>query len=329
MKPSAITATLEALHKIPTPVYLWGPPGTGKSSLIRQYAARHGKLWDVRAALLEAVDLRGLPIIDGSRSHAVWLPPNFLPKQGETGVLFLDELAQAPVAVHSACLSLCLDRRIGEYVLPDGVKVVAASNRIEDRAGANRVNTALSARFLHLDLEVSVEDWVEWAMEEGLDSDVISFVNFKGGAALHNFNAAERQSPNPRSWEFVSKALPHIPEGCEFAVVQGYVGSAAGEFLAFRRHAQSLPDPMGMLNNPHKCKIPSEPSVIHALIGRLLDCYRNEPKVSDGLFTIFERLEPEFGFVGFRGASQIRKEAVMHPICHKWWQKNIELTKKK
>jgi MoxR-like ATPase len=157
VRPTDVTNALAALVPTRRPIYLWGPPGVGKSSLVKQ-AAESLKLdlIDVRATLLDPVDLRGLPRIDGE--SAVWLPPAFLPRFGE-GVLFLDELAQAAPLVQSACLQLTLDRRIGKYELPDGWSVIAASNRSEDRAGTHRLISPLLNRFVHLDLEVSAEDW--------------------------------------------------------------------------------------------------------------------------------------------------------------------------
>src|SRR4051812_42535641 len=93
MRPSDVTKALAALIPTRRPVYLWGSPGVGKSSLVRQAAENLMlDLVDVRATLLDPVDLRGLPRLDGDT--AVWLPPAFLPQTGD-GVLFLDELAQA------------------------------------------------------------------------------------------------------------------------------------------------------------------------------------------------------------------------------------------
>src|SRR5947208_2825514 len=109
------------------------PPGCGKSSVVRQAADQLGlDLIDLRVTLLDPVDLRGLPRL--TDDAAVWVPPAFLPRGG-SGVLFLDELAQAPPLVQAACLQLTLDRRLGEYALPGGWAVVAAGNRAGDRAG--------------------------------------------------------------------------------------------------------------------------------------------------------------------------------------------------
>ena len=96
-----------------------------------------------------------------AKGRAEWCPPAFLPRTGD-GVLFLDELAQAPPLVQAACLQLVLDRRLGEYELPAGWAVMAASNRQEDRAGTHRLISPLLNRFVHLDLEVSLDDWQAW-----------------------------------------------------------------------------------------------------------------------------------------------------------------------
>src|SRR4051794_8224774 len=107
MRPTDVSKALATLIPTRRPIYLWGPPGCAKSSLVRQAAASLNlALVDVRATLLDPVDLRGLPRV--ARDTAVWCPPAFLPKGGE-GVLFLDELAQAAPLVQAACLQLTLD----------------------------------------------------------------------------------------------------------------------------------------------------------------------------------------------------------------------------
>src|SRR4029079_16077237 len=173
MKTSEVARALAALVPTGRPVYLWGPPGCGKSSVVRQAATALGlDLVDVRATLLDPVDLRGLPRV--SKDTAVWCPPAFLPRSG-TGLLFLDELAQAAPMVQAACLQLTLDRRIGEYELPSGWSVIAASNRAEDRAGTHRLITPLLNRFVHVDLDVSADDWQAWAVAAGVAPEVRAF----------------------------------------------------------------------------------------------------------------------------------------------------------
>src|SRR4051794_31474279 len=242
MRPTDITRALAALIPTRRPIYLWGSPGVGKSSLVRQAAESLSlDLVDVRATLLDPVDLRGLPRIDGDT--AIWLPPAFLPRFGE-GVLFLDELAQAAPLVQSACLQLTLDRRIGEYELPNGWSVVAASNRSEDRAGTHRLISPLLNRFVHLDLEVSPEDWQRWAVTAGVAPEVRAFLQYRP-ALLAQFDpsANPRAFPTPRSWQFVSDVLPRTADDLLHPVVAGCVGDgAAAEFLGFLRLYRELPD---------------------------------------------------------------------------------------
>jgi MoxR-like ATPase len=169
MKPSRLRGVLQTLLTQRWPAFVWGPPGTGKSSIVREVAdSAKLPVIDLRASLLDPTDLRGIPAIDGGR--AVWCPPSFLPRPNDTpGVLFLDEINAAPPLVQASLYQLVLDRRVGEYELPKGWWIVAAGNRQQDRAVTFRMSSALANRFVHVSLEVDVDDWRAWAIEKALD----------------------------------------------------------------------------------------------------------------------------------------------------------------
>ena len=153
MTSAQIITTLHTLLTIKQPVFLWGAPGVGKSQVVAQVAEeRNLALRDIRAVLLDPVDLRGLPRIT-AEGLSVWCPPGFLPgaNDPEEGILFLDELNAAPPLVQAACYQLILDRRIGEYKLPDGWSIIAAGNREKDKAVTHRMPSALANRMVHLD----------------------------------------------------------------------------------------------------------------------------------------------------------------------------------
>lgn len=117
MKPSAIVRSLQCLLDAQRPTFIWGPPGIGKSDLVRQVAdLRKVLLRDLRVILLDAVDLRGLPHLADGQTR--WAIPDFLPRDGE-GILFLDELNAAPALVQAACYQLVLDRKLGDYTVPE------------------------------------------------------------------------------------------------------------------------------------------------------------------------------------------------------------------
>jgi hypothetical protein len=88
--------------------------------------------------LRDPVDARGVPDVRDGLTH--WNPPAELPRSGK-GIFFLDEVGQAPSAMQQVCGQIALERRCGDYVLPEGWYVVAASNRLEDRAGTLRAPT--------------------------------------------------------------------------------------------------------------------------------------------------------------------------------------------
>jgi hypothetical protein len=205
MKPSEISSSLQLLSRIQKPAFLWGPPGAGKSQVVAQVAAALSiRLIDIRAVLLDPVDLRGLPTVEHGK--AAWAIPAFLPEDG-AGILFLDELNAAPPLVQAACYQLVLDRALGDYRLPDGWTVFAAGNREGDRAVTSRMSSALANRFVHLPFEPDLDDWSCWAMGPGdLRPEVVAFLRWRP-ELLHRFDPAEKAFPSPRAWASVSHIL--------------------------------------------------------------------------------------------------------------------------
>ena len=147
MKPSRVSETIDQLFATRWAIFLWGPPGAGKSSIVREAAGkRQIPLVDIRAALLDPTDIRGIPAVVGGT--AIWCPPSFLPTaDSKPGILFLDELSAAPPLVQASLYQLVLDRRVGEYQLPEGWRIIAAGNRAADRSVSYRMPAALANRF--------------------------------------------------------------------------------------------------------------------------------------------------------------------------------------
>ena len=149
MRASKLTNTLIALIEQKVPAFLWGAPGIGKSSIVKQIAQSNEiDFIDLRLALMDPTDLKGIPFYDKESHTALWAPPAFLPKSGE-GILFLDELNSAAPSVQASAYQLILDRRVGEYELPDGWAIVAAGNRESDRGVTYRMPSPL-AHILYL-----------------------------------------------------------------------------------------------------------------------------------------------------------------------------------
>jgi len=269
MKPSKIKEALRICIKAMQPTFIWGPPGVGKSQVVAQVAKEIGhKLTDIRTVLLDPVDLRGLPTVENG--VAKWCPPDFLPKKGKWIVL-LDELNAAPPLVQAACYQLVLDRKIGEYTLPKDCVVIAAGNRETDRAVTSRMPSPLANRFLHLNFEADLEDWVEWALDKEIMTEIIAFLRFRP-ELLINFDPTrnEKAFPTPRSWEFTSNILSANGSDIEYDLVAGIVGEgAATELMGFLKIIRNLPDIDMILMSPAKAAVPDNPAVLYAICGAL------------------------------------------------------------
>lgn len=323
MKPTDLVAAMKALLPTRRPTYIWGPPGIGKSSIIKQAAASLDlPVIDIRAVLLDPVDLRGLPVVKDGRVQ--WCPPAFFPKGGQ-GVLFFDELAQAPPLTQAGLLQIILERQCGEYELPEGWLTVAASNRTEDRAGTHRLITPLLNRFIHLDLEVSLDDWQAWALEVGISPKVRSFLKWKP-AGLFAFDPSrnERAFATPRSWEFVSDVVEATPEELLHPVVAGIVGEGmAVEFCAFQRLFGSLPDMDQVLANPKTCTMPTQADVLYALTGALVEkCRKATAEKLTAAMHFIIRMPAEFSVLAFRDLSSLHNTLFQMPVASEWLRKN-------
>lgn len=275
---SEATKTLATIieRKIMTSVMIWGPPGIGKSSIVHSIAKRNDmSTVDLRLCQLAPTDLRGLPFVDNCGTSR-FAPPSFLPVEGN-GILFLDEINLASQAIQNVAMQLVLDRRVGDYALPDGWFVIAAGNRVEDRAAVSQMPAPLTNRFLHLTLRPDLNSWKEYAIGAEVSEKIISFLNFRPDL-LHSFNKNAIAWPSPRTWDFASRLLS-AGLGIESAVGDG----AAAEFNSFLRLYDTLPDISSILSGQMNISVPKEPSLMFAVIGALASKAETPQQFLNGL----------------------------------------------
>ncbi|MES9939918.1 MAG: AAA family ATPase [Candidatus Thiodiazotropha sp. 6PLUC2] len=262
-----------------TPVMLWGPPGVGKSDMVREVAESHqAPVIDIRLSQMEPSDLRGIPFRSNDRVE--WAIPSILPaetRHGTQGILFLDEITSAPPTVSAAAYQLILDRRLGEYQVPDGWAIFAAGNRQGDRGVTYSMPAPLANRFSHFEVETNLDDWVAWAYRNHIDERIIAFLRFRP-ELLFDFDPAHNPVafPSPRSWEFAHRALqkftthPQLLQGA----LQACVGPAAGiELHAFVNSLDKMPDLDAILRGeevPTPAEIDLQYAVASALVGRAI-----------------------------------------------------------
>lgn len=241
------------------PVFLWGPPGIGKSELVAGIANDlGGHMIDLRLAQMEPTDIRGIPFYNKDLGKMDWAPPIDLPDEEMASqypviVLFMDEMNSAAPAVQAAAYQLILNRRIGKYRLPDNVVMVAAGNRESDKGVTYRMPSPLSNRFVHLEMRVDFDSWQTWAVNNRIHKDVVGYISF-AKQDLFDFDprSNSRAFATPRSWTFVSELLDDGDENFDSGTVDlmaGAVGEGiAVKFMAHRKVSGQMPDPKEVLS---------------------------------------------------------------------------------
>jgi hypothetical protein len=229
---------LQLAYKAGIPTLLWGPPGVGKTATIRTLGARLGvPVVEVITSIREPSDFLGLPIVaDGGVKY---VPPSWAKELENGGILFFDEISTAPPAVQAALLRVVLERRVGEYQLPDTVWVVAAANPPDQAAGGWDLAPPLANRFIHLNWRHDAMRWAEefpayfatsahssvsgssstgvvvrpgvdaaaWAQARAL---VAAFIRVRPHLLFQMPQDAERAGrawASPRTWDFASRVL--------------------------------------------------------------------------------------------------------------------------
>lgn len=240
------------------PVFMWGPPGIGKSELVADLTAELGGFMiDLRLGQMEPTDIRGIPFFNKNNEKMDWAPPIDLPdeelaSQYPIVVLFLDEMNSAAPAVQAAGYQLILNRRIGKYVLPDNVVIVAAGNRESDKGVTYRMPSPLANRFVHMEIRPDHASWEQWAVNHKIHKDVVGYIGF-AKQDLFDFDpkSASRSFATPRSWSFVSDFLydDDASDAELMDLIAGTVGEGvAHKFMAHRKVAGQMPKPEDVLS---------------------------------------------------------------------------------
>ena len=280
--------SLLAAFKVKRPLFLWGPPGIGKSELVEGITQELGGLMiDLRLGQMEPTDIRGIPFYNKDKKIMEYAPPGDLP-DAETAaqypivVLFLDEMNSAPASVQSAAYQLILNRRVGKYVLPDNVVMVAAGNRESDKGVTYRMPTPLANRFIHQEMKVDFASWQEWAVQNNIHKDVVGYLSF-AKQDLYDFDAksSSRAFATPRSWSFVSQLLDDgVDDDTTTNLIAGTVGEGlAVKFMAHRKIAGRMPNPTDILKGKVKDLNVKEVSAMYSLVISM--CYELKAQVTD------------------------------------------------
>jgi hypothetical protein len=346
------------------PIFLWGAPGVGKSvgvvQAAKELAEQYGRKFilnpspdllhspeivnyffviDHRLAQELPVDAKGLVAPHYKFSGKMgWMTPVHIPPdiEGIMGILFYDELPQAPKSVQSAYFQIIHDRVAGEVPIPNGVYQMAAGNDVNSLGDYNHPSPALANRFVHYDVHCNFDEWFKWGLEtnpvtgEGnIHTDILLFHKFTNGELLHRFDPTTDESmafPSPRSWEFVSDMMD-TPREFLFATIAGAVGhSAALQLNTYLSVLAELPNPLDILEkgNMHH---PKDMQKQYALIGGVLSAYKNDPVHTKHFVEYLIGMSGELGTMMTKLGFKMNKGWFeSSPMFLKWLSANTHLT---
>jgi len=305
------------LEKIAIPhnqnILIVGPPGIGKTDIVKQACQNaNAKLIISHPVVSDPTDYKGLPFPDGE--SAKFLPFGellSLIKAEKKTVFFLDDLGQAPASVQAAAMQLLLERRINGHHVSEYVTFIAATNRVQDRAGVTGILEPVKSRFASIiELEFDLNEWAKWAFKHNMPTELIAFARFRPELMFDFAPTKEiKNYPCPRTVAKVGELLNiGIPKEIEFETIQGAAGEGfAAEFIAFLQIYRNLPNPDLIIMNPDKADVPDPETpeglaTIYALCGALAN--KANDVNFENILRYGKRLPADFGIL-------LVKDAVM------------------
>ena len=327
MKLKDIPAVLEICFENKIAVELKGPPGVGKTDVVRQFVAAKNEslgqpvgLVTEHLSTVESVDLRGFPhndVINGVLVSRYASPPIFPNEQKfpngipHYGVLFLDEYMQAPMDVRKAAARLLEERKIGDYSLDDfgHWAVFAASNRTKDRSGTGKPMAFETNRKCEIHVEHDLDSWVDWALTHDVHGLFVAFAKANPGLVFID-EVPDHGKPfcTPRSFVRSNTVLASLanrlgtghhglPVEHPLAVemVGGLIGEeTAATMMAFLSMADQLASYDDIIASPKRAIVPkaSRPDALYATSETI--AFRAQPKHLPKLMQYINRMPDEF-----------------------------------
>jgi hypothetical protein len=349
---------LKIAYKVKRAYFVWGAVGIGKSysikELAKQLAKEEGRefvewnklnreqklkvveqldkyflLIDQRALQFDLGDFK-LPKFNDNNGTFEWCIPlvyKVICDERAKGILFFDEFNLAPPTIQGMFYQIINDRQIGEHKISDGIFVIGAGNRAEDVSAIYEMSGALRDRFEHIELAVpSLEEWTEWALANGIDSRIITFLHFKP-SYLHKFDAESKDKafPTPRGWEYLSFMVKDVND---FELLEKLIASNVGEavaveMIAFLKLTEKV-NVEEILDNPEQIKKIDKIDLKYSIVNELAEMYKKDEKKLDKIMKVLEFLESEFAILCLRllksaNEQHFRQNAVKyHSVIYKY-----------
>ncbi|MEO0272269.1 MAG: MoxR family ATPase [candidate division WOR-3 bacterium] len=302
------------------PVILWGPPGVGKTSVVKQLANLLGmEVIIVIASSKDPADVLGIDWVSDGMTQK--FPPrwatlaNRFAEEGKRSVVFLDEITTAPQMVQNVLLSVVQDRLVGETKIDERAYIIAAGNY--SSVTGESLSQALANRFLHLTWDydrkgfisyLNGEDNVEkYILEVNPNRDMkyktlkeylalyIEFVKDIGLCEPQEEEFKSKPYPSPRSLDIMLKALSLVPDDGDYTELENLIArSAVGPegvgFLTWLRRRKEIPPVEELLFN--NVELPKGRTDLAVMIIKILYNFllkNNSDEVWDAVFKFVDK----------------------------------------
>lgn len=345
-----MTPIAEALMEANIVPMISGSPGIGKSQIVKYIADKHNLfLIDVRLSECDPTDIMGFPTVDEETQKSFYRPMATFPLAGDklpvkrdengkeiidpkTGepetydgwLLFLDEFKNGDPSVQRASYKLVLDRKVGLYDLHKDCRIVCAGNLTSDKAMVQTMSTALVSRMAQFEIELSVDDWLEWADSAGIDHRIKAYIGWKRESALYTFDPkkAEDVYACPRTWDFTSKMIKgkdiKSSEAADRVLLSSFIGlGLAREFLSFTELFHTLLKPEDIIKDPEGVKLGDGMDVQWAYIN-ILPSHVTEETL-EPIVKFIKRMHGDLQIVAIRQINQATDYKFKYtPVIKEW-----------
>jgi len=218
-------------------VLVVGKAGVGKTMSAYSFGKeRSMKIIDAKLSQFDPVTIHGIPEkveIPNRKVKKVtkWNPTEFLADAVEGNcVLLLDEYDKARGATAAASYEILLQRKYGEFTIPDDVLIVATANFVSEDFRSEGISIPQLDRVLRVELILNVNEWLEWAEKNDIDERIIRFIKENPNMLWREPDEESMTTTTPRGWESASRLIKGVSDLKMLNIlVGGCVGADLGQ----------------------------------------------------------------------------------------------------